>query len=190
MKCDLVYNVFNKEEEQEEILNLELQTEWEDDFLSRLFTYASELHLKHRKYVRSVALLPFASDLPEPPYVVRANIRNYLNCFYRLAMRSSTMSEPEKKEIKEVVNVQYHLNWLLKDNDVVEQIVEQAREEGVEEGLRKAIVYVVKSRFPDWEVFAQTQVQKLHKTEDLEQLMTQLLAVPDEAALQNVLKLT
>ncbi|HLZ56409.1 MAG TPA: hypothetical protein VKR06_05625 [Ktedonosporobacter sp.] len=255
LKCDLVYNVYNEEEQQDEILDLELETDWRKDFLLRVSVYAAELRYKHKKFVRLGILLPFATRFPEPPFVVRAKksgkisalqdyevillckldarefiehghvstysllpamkhasvsllkqalakmraaypdskFGKYLNCFYQLAMRSSTMSEPGKKKIKEVVNVQYHLDWLLKDNDVVAQLNQQAREEGLEEGLEKgmqrSILQVIRSRFPTLVAVAEPRIQQIHQTEELTKLLDQMVLAPDEGAAITLLRL-
>jgi hypothetical protein len=136
----------------------------------------------------------------------------YLNCFCHLVMRSTTMAEEQKKEIKEVAKVQYHYNWFFRENPDVDQLLaaekEQARKEGIWEGkveglpedkieglregriegLQEAVVHVVKARFPQWVVLAQQRVQQIHQAQELEQLMTRLVIAPDESVVLKLLQ--
>jgi hypothetical protein len=66
LKADLVYNVMYRE--LPHILNMELQTDEDEDMHLRLLQYHTNLHAKYKKPVLSVVLYPFEEKVPVPPY--------------------------------------------------------------------------------------------------------------------------
>src|SRR5579884_1971296 len=82
LKADLVYNV--KYRGLPHVLNMELQTEGDDEIHLRLLQYHINLHAKYKKPVLSVILYPFEENVPIPPYREMSGDEELLNWKYRV----------------------------------------------------------------------------------------------------------
>ncbi len=66
LKADLVYNINYRG--QPHILNMELQTDTDEDMPIRMLKYHVGLYDKHRKPVISMVMYPFETKVPETPF--------------------------------------------------------------------------------------------------------------------------
>ncbi|HWS82642.1 MAG TPA: hypothetical protein VN207_00115 [Ktedonobacteraceae bacterium] len=112
------------------------------------------------------------------------NLRNII-----LVMeRTQTISEEEKHIIKEVLQVQYQIDPLIRENSTVVAIAAEAEAKGEIKGelkgLRKAILAVVSNRFPAL-VISQIQ-QTITSSQDVEQLQKFLCQVAQMSDEQEV----
>ena len=72
----------------------------------------------------------------------------------------------------------------------IEQGIEKGIEQGRTEGLQKAVVAIVRLRFPDLTEFAQQQVVKINKPDVLDYLIDQVSFAPDETIIRQLLRPT
>lgn len=82
LRADLVYNV--RYIGLPHILNMELQTDEDEDMHLRLLQYHVNLHAKYDKPVLSVVLYPFEKNVPVPPYREMSGDEELLTWKYRV----------------------------------------------------------------------------------------------------------
>ena len=68
--------------------------------------------------------------------------------------------------------------------------VQKRKAEALTEGLQKALVAVIRGRFPDLAEFAQQHVVKITKPDVLEYLIEQVSISPDETIIRQLLRPT
>jgi len=95
--------------------------------------------------------------------------------------RVRTLPRPDKREIQERLNM-----WddLFERDPKMRKIRKESKAqgiaEGLAEGLQKAVITVVKLRFPPLTELAQRKVSRVRQPETLNQLLEQVTSVPDE----------
>jgi flagellar biosynthesis/type III secretory pathway protein FliH len=71
-----------------------------------------------------------------------------------------------------------------------EKGIEKGIEQGQAEGLQKAVIAIVRLRFPDLTEFAQQQVVKINKPDVLDYLIEQVSIAPNETIIRQLLRPT
>ena len=114
---------------------------------------------------------------------------NYTTWFICMMDRTTTMSDEEKQSIEEVLQVQYQIDPLIRENPRIRAIAAESeakgriegKAEGLIEGIQEMILDLVSDRFPAL-VVSQVQ-QTIAPSQDIEQLKRfhrQLARVSDE----------
>lgn len=84
----------------------------------------------------------------------------------------------------------YELPWFLEASPEVEKFVTRGKAEGIAEGeakgLRKAIVILVRSRFPSLVSLARKRISGPHAPGELDVLMQRLIVAPDEESVRKL----
>jgi len=117
---------------------------------------------------------------------------NHLTWFKCLMDRTQTMSDEEKQTIREVLQVQYQIDSLIRENPTIMAIAAESEAKGKAEGeirgLQEAILDLASDRFPAL-VVSQVQ-QTITPAQDAEQLRKfnrQLARVSDEQEVRALL---
>ena len=89
--------------------------------------------------------------------------------------------------------MQYAYDYFIDENPDVKERVTKGEQRGEQKGrlagLQEAVVNVVKFRFPALAALAQQQIGQFSSADELNTLMQQLLAAPDEATALKLLRL-
>ncbi|TMC20854.1 MAG: hypothetical protein E6J34_11420 [Chloroflexi bacterium] len=164
-----------------------------------------------REYVREQAIfmytfLPAMSNADAPllisaihqmrDYYSQEQLRQHLVRFYRILLRSKTVSKTHKREVKEVLFMQYGRDWFIETLPEVKKLVARSeakgkvegKVEGKAEGLQEAIIKIVQYRFPSLVSLAQKRVSRLHVPSELDTLMQRLIVAQDEASARKLLR--
>jgi hypothetical protein len=101
-----------------------------------------------------------------------------------LLERTTTISPAEKVKIQEQIKM-YDPLW--DEHPKVKKLREESEQEGKVKILRKDIVRIVRTRFPDLAELAQQEVEKISNADVLDHLIDQLLGAPDETVARYIL---
>jgi hypothetical protein len=82
LKADLVYIILYKEKLH--VLNMELQTDADNDMAIRMLKYHVGLYDKHRKPVISMIMYPFETSIPESPFREMSGDEALLTLHYKV----------------------------------------------------------------------------------------------------------
>ncbi len=82
LKADLVYNV--QYGDNPHILNMELQTDTDNEMAIRMLRYHVGLYDKHRRPVISMVIYPFETSIPESPFRETSGDEELLRFHYRV----------------------------------------------------------------------------------------------------------
>jgi len=82
LKADLVYNIQYRGSPH--ILNMELQTDTDNEMAIRMLKYHVGLYDKHRLPVISMVIYPFETSIPEPPFRETSGEEDLLTFQYRV----------------------------------------------------------------------------------------------------------
>jgi hypothetical protein len=82
LKADLVYIILYKEKLH--VLNMELQTDTDNDMAIRMLKYHVGLYDKHRKPVISMIMYPFETSIPESPFREMSGDEALLTLHYKV----------------------------------------------------------------------------------------------------------
>ncbi|HLZ55809.1 MAG TPA: hypothetical protein VKR06_02580 [Ktedonosporobacter sp.] len=129
------------------------------------------------------AMLKMRAHYSDTPF------RKHMICLYRLVEGSATMSEQDKKVIKEVAKMQYGIDRLLKGSERVAQLNEQAKEEGRIEEAQQIVLDAIQESAPKLVEEASKRVAQMMDAAQLRRLALQIARAPDEATVRNLLKL-
>jgi predicted transposase YdaD len=129
-------------------------------------------------------------------YRNRKVFEHHLIRFVKVLERSTTMDEQQKKEVKEVLRVQYSYDYFIDENpDVIERVArgkQEAKQEGKLEGRlegrlegqieasRQTVLEAVEERFPALLELVRERVVFLQQPEALRQLAKQVWKASDE----------
>lgn len=101
-----------------------------------------------------------------------------------LLERTTTTSEEEKRKIQEKLKM-YDPLW--DEHPKVKKIREESKHEGETKALQKAIVTVVKARFPMLEQLAREKAAQIDNPDVLTYLIEQISDAPDETVARHIL---
>jgi 2-oxo-4-hydroxy-4-carboxy--5-ureidoimidazoline (OHCU) decarboxylase len=107
--------------------------------------------------------------------------------FDTLLDRTDTELLEDKGRVK---NKMDQFDSLLEQSPYVKKKSAEAEERGIVEGLQKAIVTIVRRRFPALTELAQQQVAQINKPDVLDYLIEQVSTAPDEAMIRQLLRST
>jgi hypothetical protein len=119
------------------------------------------------------------------------------------------MSEQEKKEVEEEMYMQYHYDEFIDDNPVVQERIAKAEARAIARGeaqgrvlgeargeargkvlgLQQSALNILSLRFPDLMEPAQQIIGAMQDTDELDQLIKQLIIAPDAQAVCSLLHL-
>ena len=99
--------------------------------------------------------------------------------------RTETIDSPEKARIQEELKM-YDRLWT--ENPEVQKTRAEGKAEGEIQALQRAVVTVVKARFPALAELAQQKVAEINKPDVLNFLLEQISIEPDEAAVRALLR--
>jgi len=99
--------------------------------------------------------------------------------------RTETIDSPEKARIQEELKM-YDRLWT--ENPEVHKTRAEGKAEGEIQALQRAVVTVVKARFPALAELAQQKVAEINKPDVLNFLLEQISIEPDEAAVRALLR--
>ena len=102
-----------------------------------------------------------------------------------LLERTDTIKLQEKKKIRKELSM-YDKLW--EESPTVQKMRAESKAEGAVEALQKAIVHVVKARFPELEELAQQQVIHLNNPAVLDVFVQHVSTAPDENMARWLLK--
>ena len=77
---------------------------------------------------------------------------------------------------------------LWEESPTIQKMRAESKAEGAVEALQKAIVHVVKARFPELAELAQEQITHVHNPDKLDVFVQQVSTVPDEDMARWLLK--
>src|SRR5713226_9695010 len=125
----------------------------------------------------------------------RDRLANHLLWFNTFLGRTTTVTQGDKERIGKKME---DFDSLLDESPFVQKRKAEAEEKGIEkgieqgraEGLQKAVVAIVRLRFPDLTEFAQQQVVKINKPDVLDYLIDQVSFAPNEAIVRQLLRPT
>ena len=162
----------------------------------RLWTYKAQKYFdKHM--VSIYALLPTmdganyeilaqALDEMKAWYVGQARrLATHLLWFDTFLDRTDTVSLEDKWRVKKKMD---QFDSLLEQSPYVQKKSAEAEERGIVEGLQKAVVIIVRRRFPALADLAQQQVTQINKPDVLDYLIEQVSTAPDEAMIRQLLR--
>jgi hypothetical protein len=118
-------------------------------------------------------------------HYTRQQFGHHLIRFRRIMQRSKAMSEQDKKLVEEELRMHIAYDWFLDDNPDVQERVEK----GQLRGLQRAVLKILKKRFPSIVDLAQQRVVAITDQDELDQLIDQLLVATDEVEVRALLKL-
>ena len=99
--------------------------------------------------------------------------------------RTETIDSPEKARIQEELKM-YDRLWT--ENPEVQKTRAEGKAEGEIQALQRAVVTIVKARFPALAELAQQKVAEINKPDVLNFLLEQISIEPDEAAVRALLR--
>jgi hypothetical protein len=111
-------------------------------------------------------------------------IRTHVLWFGTCLKRSDTVSDRDKERILEKMK---DFDSLLNENPFVQKTKAEGIAEGEIKASQKAIVTIVRGRFPALTELAQEEVVKINKPDVLEYLIEQVSTAPDEAMVRQLL---
>ena len=126
-------------------------------------------------------------------HYTRQQLGHHLIRFQRILQRSRTMTEHEKQDVEEELQMEFAYDWFLDDNPEVLERMEKSRVEGEKLGLQKGeqlgemqalqrlATTIIQQRFPGVMARAQQRLEQLHTASELERLILQLTAATNEA---------
>lgn len=164
----------------------------------RLWTYKAHEYLD-RHMVSVYALLPtmdganyeiLSQALEEMKEYYKGQskrLSTHLLWFDTLLDRTDTVLLEDKGRVK---NKMDQFDSLLEQSPYVKKKSAEAEERGIVEGLQKAIVTIVKRRFPALTELAQQQVAQINKPDVLDYLIEQVSTAPDEDMIRQLLRPT
>jgi hypothetical protein len=113
----------------------------------------------------------------------RDRLANHLLWFNTFLGRTTTVTQRDKERIDKKME---DFDSLLDESP----FVQKRKAEALTEGLQKALVAVIRGRFPDLTEFAQQHVVKITKPDVLEYLIEQVSISPDESIIRQLLRPT
>lgn len=118
-------------------------------------------------------------------YYTRQRFGHHLIRFKRIMQRSKTLSKQDKQLVEEELRMYMAYDWFLDDNPDVQERVAK----GELRGLQKSALKIIKQRFPSLVKQVQQPIAQINDLDELDQLIDQLLVVPDETGARKLLKL-
>ena len=115
----------------------------------------------------------------------RQQLGHHLIRFRRIMQRSRTMTEHDKQDVEEELQMEFAYDWFLDENPKVLERMEKSRIEGRAEGevqaLQRSILLLLQKRFPLLAAQAQPRIEQIQQAEKLEQILLQVPFVANEA---------
>jgi len=109
----------------------------------------------------------------------------HLLWFDTFLSRTDTVTLEDKGRVK---NKMEQFDSLLEQSPYVQKKSAEAEERGIVEGLQKAIVIIIKRRFPKLAELAQQQVTQINKPDFLDYLIEQVSTASDEEMIRQLLR--
>ena len=126
-------------------------------------------------------------------HYTRRQLGHHLIRFRRILRRSATMTEHDKREVEEELQMEFAYDWFLDENPEVLERMEKSRIEGRTEGgiqaLQQFAMTIIQQRFPQMMAQAQQRIAQLHTTGELQGLILQLTTAANEAEARQLLSL-
>jgi hypothetical protein len=128
-------------------------------------------------------------------YYSRERLRRHLPRFYRILQRSGMLTEQEKQQVMEVLEMTYGHDWFIETLPEVIDLAEKryaegevkGRAEGHVEEARQMLVEAVEARFPALVTRAQERAASTEDAAELRKLVVEIIKAPDEATAQHLL---
>jgi len=208
LKADLVYNI--KYRGLPHILNMELQTDADEDMPIRMLKYHVGLFDKHRKPVISMVMYPFETRVPETPFKEMSGEELLLQLNYKVLLLWNLEAQqfvqdrvvgmyallPAMRGTNASLLLEEHMQTydsLLDSDPYIQQKVALERtlerNEAVQ-AFQNSIMEITKGRFPALTEIAQKRIVNINTIESLQQLVVQLSLAPDQAAARRLLQNT
>jgi hypothetical protein len=131
----------------------------------------------------TVPLLKQALHQMRQHYTSNKRFGDHLVRFNTIMQRSTTMTEPEKQEMEEELEMVYKIDQFFDGNPRVEKRVER----GVARGMQRLILAAIQDRFPTVADQAQPQLEQIQDTDTLETLFRQLMTATTERDVRRIL---
>jgi hypothetical protein len=120
---------------------------------------------------------------------------DHLARFQTIMWRSTTMDEPEKREIQEELKMVYKIDRFIDGNPYIEERIERAVAQrvaqgvaqGRAEGMQRLMLDVIKDRFPALADQVQPQIEQIRDADALETLFQHLLTATTEKDARQIL---
>ena len=130
-------------------------------------------------------------------HYTRRQLGHHLIRFRRILQRSATMTEHDKREVEEELQMEFAYDWFLDENPEVLERVDKGRIEGEKLGLQKGeklglqrlAMTMIRKRFPLLGDQAQGRIEQIEHIDTLEQLILQLTSATTEAEVRQLLSL-
>ncbi len=107
--------------------------------------------------------------------------RRHLPRLYSILERTTILSDQEKKQVKEAMDMEYGHDWFIETLPEVIDLVAQGEQKGRLEEAQKTVVEVIEARFPVLQSLAEEHVHNHPDIGHLRQLRTKILKAADEA---------
>jgi tRNA U34 5-carboxymethylaminomethyl modifying enzyme MnmG/GidA len=145
----------------------------------------------------SVPLLKQALREMRQYYPDNKQFGHHLTRFNTIMLRSSTMTDQQKEEMKEELKVIYKYDQFIDENPDVQERVERSRAQALEEGkaqgevlsLQRLAIIALKRRFPTLLVQAQPQIKQIQNIDTLDELILQLASATTEREVRRILQI-
>jgi hypothetical protein len=126
-------------------------------------------------------------------YLDNKEFGHHLTRFNTIMLRSSTLTDEQKEEMKEVLKVIYKYDQFIDENPDVQERVQRSRVEALAEGgiltLRRLAITAVKKRFPSLLAQAQSRIEQIQDTNTLDELILQLASATTEDEARKLLNI-
>ena len=137
----------------------------------------------------SVPLLKQALREMRQYYPDNKEFGHHLTRFNTIMLRSSTMTDEQKEEMKEELKMVYKYDMFIDENPDVQERVERGIAQGEILGLQKAAIAPVKKRFPALLAQVQPLIEQIQKPDKLEELILQLASATTEQEIRQILQI-
>jgi len=137
----------------------------------------------------TVPLLKHALHEMRQHYPRNKQFGDHLVRFNTIMKRSTTMTEPEKQEMEEELEMVYKIDQFIDGNPRVEKRVERGVARGRTEGMQRLILTAIKDRFPTLADQAQLQIEQIQDADTLETLFRHLMTATTERDVRRVLQI-
>jgi hypothetical protein len=137
----------------------------------------------------SVPLLKQALREMRQYYPDNKQFGHHLTRFNTIMLRSSTLTDEQKEEMKEELKVIYKYDQFIDENPDVQERVERGITLGEIRSLQRLAITAIKRRFPSLLDQAQTQIEQIQNTDTLDELILQLASATTEREVRRILQI-
>lgn len=127
----------------------------------------------------TAALLKEALKAMKKRYT-RRQFERHLIRFHEIMIRSTTMTKEDKREIEEVLKMEYKYDFFIDENADVLKRVERGKAEAELKAFRRAALSIIEHRFPALVNISQPRLEQIRNTDELNLLVVQLAIATNE----------